>query len=248
MRVGDSRDVGRRTRRLAVDGDDGVARLEPRERSRLARHHVAHDRRAQVELQAERGEKISFPVAFVQSRERKRPLGAHSAWALDRDLDSVVARGVQELPPEVLPRAYRRAVDCGDDIARGKPCCRCGRRIRRRGEHRALSGNAREIRACKEQHREQQVSQRSGSDDGAALPDVLAIECASAVIRRDLALALIDHLDVTAEGHRGDRPLGRIGPDASRPYDAAEADGEAQHLDPGESGHEVMAELVECDQ
>ena len=60
----------------------------------------------------------------------------------------------------------------------------------------------------------------------------------------DVALALVDHLDVAAERNRRQRPLGAVGAEATRPDDAAESDRKTQHLDPDEPRHDVVAELV----
>ena len=69
MRISDGCDIGRRAHRLAVDGKDGIARLEPSDRRRLAGHDVTHERHPEIELEAERAEKVSFPLAGVQRRE-----------------------------------------------------------------------------------------------------------------------------------------------------------------------------------
>ena len=54
---------------FAIDGKDGIARLEPRDRRRLTGHDVTHERHPEIELEAERAEKVSFPLAGVQRRE-----------------------------------------------------------------------------------------------------------------------------------------------------------------------------------
>ena len=49
------------------------------------------------------------------------------------------------------------------------------------GEQRALPGNAGDVGAGEEQHREQQVGDRPGGDDRDALPDALPVEGARQV-------------------------------------------------------------------
>src|SRR5205807_615724 len=102
--------------------------------------------------------------------------------------------------------------------------------------------------ARKKQNREQQIGERPGGNNCDPLPHVLAIECARPVRGSDVALALVDHLDVTAERNGRDRPLRGIAADPSRPDDATETNREAQHLDAGEPRDDVMTELVKGDQ
>jgi hypothetical protein len=63
--------------------------------------------------------------------------------------------------------------------------------------------------------------------------------------RRDFALAFVDHLDVAAQRHRRQRPLGAVPAEATRPDNAAESNRKTQHLDADEPRHGVMAELME---
>ena len=67
--------------------------------------------------------------------------------------------------------------------------------------------------------------------------------------RRDVAFALVEHLDVAAERDRGDHPLGAVGAErAGSTERAAEADREAQDLHAAQARDEVVAELVDDDQ
>ena len=76
----------------------------------------------------------------------------------------------------------------------------------------------------------------------------LPIERTCEIRRGDGTLALVEHLDVAAERHRGDRPLGAVGTQAARPDDATEPHGEAQDLDAASARDPVVAELVEYDE
>ena len=95
--------------------------------------------------------------------------------------------------------------------------------------------------------RENQVEGRAGRGDRHALADRLAVVCLVEFLGRDLAFALVEHLDVAAERNRGDGELGAVAV-ATHPQRLAEADRKAQHLDPAQPGHDEMAELVEGDQ
>ncbi len=235
--------------RHAVDGEDGIAIAQippPRQACPAA-------------LRRPRGAPRSI---FSPSSPRKLPsqsagespasASTRVAWVPSGRSTSRVACSL----PEVRSRRQRRschertgvpstAVTSSPALNAGD---RRGRPRRRRGQYRALPGDAHHVRAGEEQHREQQVGDRPGGDDGDALPDALPIEGARQVGRSHLALALVGHLDVAAERQRGERPFGAIAADAARPDDTAEADREAQHLDAGELGDDVVAELVERDQ
>ena len=64
---------------------------------------------------------------------------------------------------------------------------------------------------------------------------------------RDLAFALVEHLDVAAERNRRDHEIGAVAV-AARPQRLAESDREPQHLDAAAARDDEMAELVEGDQ
>jgi hypothetical protein len=64
----------------------------------------------------------------------------------------------------------------------------------------------------------------------------------------DVALALVEHAHVAAEGQRADDELGAVGLRLAAPEDAAEADREAQHLDAAGDGDAVVAVLVDDDE
>ncbi len=66
---------------------------------------------------------------------------------------------------------------------------------------------------------------------------------------RDIALALVQQLDVAAQGDRGQAILGAIGVLAdARQQRFAEADAEAQHLEAEFLGDPVMPELMDGNQ
>ena len=99
-----------------------------------------------------------------------------------------------------------------------------------------------------DEHRPQQQEDSAvgagGGDDGDPLPYRLAVESQVRLSRRHGGLALVEHLHVAAERDRGDPVLGAVAAHAP-PEGAAEADREAQHLDPVAPGHPVVAKLVE---
>ena len=123
-----------------------------------------------------------------------------------------------------------------------------GRVDGRRRKQRPLAGNADDVGGGEQHDGEQQVRDRARNDDGHPPAHVLAVEGAVAVRRRDVALALVRHLDVAAERHCGNRPLGTVRTEAARPEDAPEADGKPQHLDPDEARDPEVAEFVEDDE
>src|SRR5690606_8663603 len=77
-----------------------------------------------------------------------------------------------------------------------------------------------------------------------ALPDRLAVEGAAGFPFRDIGLALVEHLHVTAERDRGDHVLVAVAA-AAQPQRLAEADREAQHAHAASARDPVVAELVE---
>ena len=57
---------------------------------------------------------------------------------------------------------------------------------------------------------QQEIRRRPGRDDRNAPPHALPVEGAVRLVRRDRALALVEHLHVAAERQRGDHPLGLV--------------------------------------
>ncbi|MNQ41616.1 hypothetical protein D3C85_552980 [compost metagenome] len=103
---------------------------------------------------------------------------------------------------------------------------------------------AAEHRHRPEKHQSQQeVGQRPRRHYGNTLAHALAIERLIELPERHLAFALIEHLDVAAQGNRGDDELGALAimPAQQR---RAEAHGETQHLDPTAARHPEVTEFV----
>ncbi len=100
-------------------------------------------------------------------------------------------------------------------------------------EHQPVGGNGK-----------QEIEQRAGNNHGDAGCDRLAVEGAFQFVRGDLSLALIQHLDISAERQGRHHQLGIVGTEAALPERFAEADGKAQHLDPEATRHPEVAKLV----
>ncbi len=181
---------------------------KPGARGGLVGQHLVDQRRAEIAAKPERRHEIAFPVGAAQRRERHRAPQARAIGTLDVDRD-VGARPTRAAGASAGPASCARA--------RRRP----RRRDRRRGcrprppaclaggaaSSARCAGNAGDERAGEEQHREQQVRDRSRGDDRDALPDALPVEGARQVRRRDGAFALVDHLHVAAERDRGDAPI-----------------------------------------
>jgi hypothetical protein len=159
-----------------------------------------------------------------------------------------VALRPHDAPAQFLPASDRLTVDGNDHVAGAHVGRRSHARRRRIGEHRALPGNARDVRTGEEQRSEQQIGDRTGRHDRHPPPHRLAIERARHVGRRDRSLALVGHFHVAAERNRRQRPFRLVAAPTTCPQHAPEADGKAQHLDARETGDDVMAEFVEHDE
>ncbi|MNZ28987.1 hypothetical protein D3C78_462310 [compost metagenome] len=98
-----------------------------------------------------------------------------------------------------------------------------------------------------EQQGQQEIGDRPGRHYGEALLDTLAVERLFEQRRRYVALALVEHLHVAAQGNGRDDEFGAVTvmPAQQR---RAEAHREAQHLDPAAACHPEVAELVKGDQ
>ena len=75
-----------------------------------------------------------------------------------------------------------------------------------------------------QKNRRQEIREGSRRDDGKAPGDGLAVERARQILLGNLALALIEHFDVTTQRERAERPLGLIAPAAAAGEHAPEAD------------------------
>ncbi len=214
----------------------------------LPGNHLVDQWRAEVHSQSQRGQEIALPVGGREAGKRKHPLRSRSVGAFDLDGDRVGAGGPQQAPAHVLPAFHGCAIDRDDDIAALQS--RRGRRRVRDGfpEQRLLAGDPRNVAPGEQQHGERKIGERSGRDDRDPFPDGLPIERARQVGNRDIALALVGHLDVAAQRHGGKGPLRPIGAVAPRPDYAAEANREAQDLDAAQARDPVVAEFVEDDE
>ncbi len=63
--------------------------------------------------------------------------------------------------------------------------------------------------------------------------------------RRNLLFTLVEHLDVTAEGHEREHILGRVRVTLNAQQGTTETDREAQHLHPEASGDPEVTEFVD---
>jgi hypothetical protein len=81
----------------------------------------------------------------------------------------------------------------------------------RRAEHRLRLVDADPVSRRVQRDREREVGDRPGGDDRRALPERLAVEGSAEIGGRDVALALVEHAHVAAEGQRADDELGAVG-------------------------------------
>ena len=241
MRIGNRRRVCGRAHRGAVDGDDRVARANASVCRRLAGQRLVDDRRTEIGSQPKRSHEIRFPIAGVQCVERQAPRCRRAVCMRYFEADAAGSRSLEQAPTQILPRADCFAIERRNQVASRKTGF-CRRRCRwRRRQQRTLSGDADHIDRREEQHGERQIRNRPCGDNRDPAPDVLSIERARQIGREHLGFAFVDHLDVTAQRNRRQRPLGTIGTEAARPHDAPEADRKAQHLDAHQTCDEVVA-------
>jgi hypothetical protein len=95
---------------------------------------------------------------------------------------------------------------------------------------------------------EHEIEHRAGEQYGDALPDRLAIEGAVHFMRRDVALALVQQLDVATQRNRRNHVFDRVLACDALPQRFAEPDGETQHADAETARHPEMPEFVDRDQ
>jgi hypothetical protein len=246
--IGLRRNFRGRAHGFAVDRDDPVAGAKSGARPRFVGKRFVDQRRAEIAAKAEHRHEIAFPIGAVERRKGDGALRSRAVRALDVDRDVASARGAQETPAQILPALDRDAADGDDQVAFADARHRHRRFRGRLGQERALRGNTGHVGAGKEQDREQEVGDGPRGNDGNPLADRLPVECARKIGRRHRTFAFIEHLHVAAERNRRHRPLRAIGAYLPRPHDAAEADGEAQHLHLAPARHRVMAELMEHDE
>jgi hypothetical protein len=150
----------------------------------------------------ERRQRVALPVFGAEAGDRQFAADrlAVEVVANERKRDAIVALRANDAPAQFLPAADRLAIDAHHAIAGAHVRSGGGRRRRRLGQQRALSRHAGNERSREQQHRKQQVGERTGGDDRNAAPYRLTIERARQVGRRDVALALVRHLHVSASG------------------------------------------------
>ena len=242
--------------RASVDGHDAVPLLQARDRRGTLRiTDVADGRMAPEGRQAELRHEVLLEILRVEPGQVERDRAARvrrRAERADAQVDRpVVDAGLQQSPAQVDHRPQRLAVDRDDlerrvDAAVGQQALR----VRRR-EHGARLLDAAHVEDGVEQHREQQVGDRTRGDDRDPLRDVLAVERARQVLggnRTVDGFAFVEHRDVAAERNQRQHPLGPVA--SADPLDERppEADREAQHLDAAGARDPVVTELVEDDQ
>jgi hypothetical protein len=166
---------------------------------------------------------------------------------LHRQVVAVEGAG-QHCEPDAAPDAGLASAD-GEDFVAGLETGLGGDGVRQHaahlGPHTVLADH---------QHtpvhgdREQEVEQRPRQHDQRALPQLLTIEGEVQLIRRDLFLALVEHLHIAAYRHGRERVLGRVAAAAPGQKRRAETDGKAQHLDAEPAGDPEVPEFVNGDQ
>ena len=178
---------------------------------------------------------VAFPIAVPSAGERQL---ARDRLAVERRrarprarCGRCPARGRRaSAVPASCRRARRRrattrspartsAAAAGVSTAAARPAARAVRACRRRRFRRTAAPRAAGWR-----------SDRRRRSRSAARP-IWRLNARGRSAASTSALALVDHLHVTAERDRRQRPLGLIASDAARPHHAPEADREAQHLD-----------------
>ena len=241
-------DVGKAGNLVAIDAQDAVTDLEPGRGGRHAVADTADDRIQPGCLQAEANaiEQLGFRHLRGQLAEGQHARGLGTGGGTYLDGGIVAADGVfAELLNGLAPRINGRAVDCGDAVT---------------GLDAGFGSNAaggvddgQEIRLADDKHQpereqgEDDVESRAGGGNRHALANRLAVVGLVELFRGDLALALVEHLHVTAQRNRRHGELGAM-PVPAHPQRLAETDRKAQHLHPAQAGDDEMAELMEGDQ
>ena len=158
---------------VAVDRDDAVAGLEPGARGGLVGDAPRRSAAGRGRLRSpSTGMKLpsqSAPARPTRQRERcAQPSRRRRARRRARPRRAPEARSRRQRRSCQLRTGSPSTAD--DEIAVARcPARRRGRAGRRRREQRALARDAGDVRAGEQQHREQQVGDRSGGDDRDAL-------------------------------------------------------------------------------
>ncbi len=243
--------IAPRVDRLAVDRGDAIPRTQARLPGDAAGRHLADDRRQLRSIQAQSDplQQIAFQILGVDPGQVEQPeidlLARVDHFQLD---GALLQRVLQHFPAQILQGRDRLAVHAVHQFAVFDAAARAQRAGDRCGKDRPQFLDAIYEQPPVEDDGEQEIGDRSGGNDGEALGHRLAVEGARQLLRRDRRLALVEHLDVTAERKGGKHPFGPIRPGVSDQQRLAETDGKAQHLDAAQPRHEIVTELMHDDQ
>ena len=111
---------------------------------------------------------------------------------------------------------------------------------------RAQLGHAEGKAQTVKQNGQNQISQRTGSDNGDAPGRMLLVKGVGQICFCHLAFARIDHFNVTAQRNRGKTPLGIAA--FSGEKGLTEADGKAHDFNAAPAGNNIVSELMQADQ
>src|SRR3954467_13530026 len=237
--------------RRAVERDDAIAAHEPGLLRGATGDHLPEHRRQRrpIKPQADALEHIGLDLVRREPAQVERHRGEMATLVLGVELDRLaLQRRLQDAPAQLLPGADRLAVDTAHGVARVYASGRRDGSGGRRAEDRARFRQPVHEEPGVHQHREGEVEEWPRDDDGEALPDALAIECARELRGQHRPFALVEHLHVAAKGNGRDDPLGAVGAEAPEGERAAKTDREAQHLHAAPARDDEVAELVHHDQ
>ena len=231
-----------------------IAGAQAGERGRAAGLDLAQHRLAPRTAEPDALHQPGIDVGDVELVEFEADAMLAAALAIaHQQFEALAAQGrLRHLPAQVGQRAH---VGPREPVARGGTHPVAGVQAGRLGdavrhgktEHRLGFVDADPVRAGIQRHREQQVGRRPRRDDRGALRQGLAVECAIALVGSNGALALVEHLHVSAERQRADRELGAaLRPPT--PEHAPEADREPQHLHAAGHRHAIVAVFVDDDE
>ncbi len=238
--------------RLAVDADDAVVGAQARRSRRIAGADIAdHGRASGADDDAEPIEqRIGFGQLADAAAHVERELAPVALGVGDVELDDAVAEQfVEHGDGRLLERLDRLAADGLDDVVGAKP--RLGRDAAGYDvlDIRLDALHAHEVDEPESGNREQEIRAGTGREHGDPSPDGAAVEGAVRLRGIDLALALVEHLDVAAERDRRDPVFDLIGVLAAPAQQwPAESDRKPEHLEAEPARNPEMAVLVDRDQ
>ena len=157
-------------------------------------------------------------------------------------------RLLEEQPAHVGPRSHRLLGDRDQRVAvlearRGR-----GRVARRIANHRLHARKPADEERPVHEEGEEEIRHRPREHDDHARENALLVERALDLRGRDLALALVEHLHVAAEGNRREHPLGLVPALAADDERLAESHREPEDLHAQQARSQVVAELVHHDE